>query len=327
MGFLLSLLFGFVPMFFFAWFVYWLDRYEKEPRRLLVATFLWGAVIAAGAAFLVNTTLGIGIYLFTSSESFTEVATGALVAPVVEEIVKGLAVLIVFLRYRHEFDSILDGIVYAAIAALGFAATENVYYIYKFGYLEGGMAGIAGLIFVRVFLVGWQHPFYTSFTGIGLALARMSRFGLIKFLAPLGGLGLAMFTHALHNTVSAAISGPEGLFFGAVLDWTGWFFMFVFILIMISREQRLVVRHLREEVAQGIIQPGQYHTACSAWAQSLARLSAITQGRYRATDRFYQLCAELAHKKEQYLRMGEEGRNSELIARLREELAKMSAQF
>ena len=48
-----------------------------------------------------------------------------MIAPIIEESLKGLAVLLVFLLFRKEFDSILDGIVYAAITALGFAATEN----------------------------------------------------------------------------------------------------------------------------------------------------------------------------------------------------------
>ena len=66
---LVSLFLGFIPMFFFAALVYWLDRYEKEPKILLGATFFWGVVIAAGGAFIINTAFGIGIYIFTGSES------------------------------------------------------------------------------------------------------------------------------------------------------------------------------------------------------------------------------------------------------------------
>ena len=44
--------FGFVPMLLLAAFVNWLDRYEKEPILLLGGVFLWGAVVAAGSAFL-----------------------------------------------------------------------------------------------------------------------------------------------------------------------------------------------------------------------------------------------------------------------------------
>jgi RsiW-degrading membrane proteinase PrsW (M82 family) len=166
MGFLFSLFFGFIPVFIFAWILYWLDRYEKEPKVLLGAVFLWGAIVAAGLAYVVNTSLSVGIYLFTESEAATDLTTGTLIAPVVEEILKGLAVLVVFLVARHEFDSILDGIVYAGIVALGFAATENTLYIYRDGYLENGFAGLLSGLHPRV-LVGWQHPFYTAFIGIG----------------------------------------------------------------------------------------------------------------------------------------------------------------
>ena len=78
---LVSLFFGFVPMFFFAALVYWLDRYEKEPKILLGATFFWGVVIAAGGAFIINTAFGIGIYVFTGSEGAAEIGTTSIVAP------------------------------------------------------------------------------------------------------------------------------------------------------------------------------------------------------------------------------------------------------
>ena len=60
--------FGFVPMFLFAAFVNWLDRYEKEPKVLLGAAFFWGVVIAGGGAYVLNTAFGIGIYTLTGSE-------------------------------------------------------------------------------------------------------------------------------------------------------------------------------------------------------------------------------------------------------------------
>ena len=181
---IVSIIVGFLPMLFFAWIVYWVDRYEKEPRLLLGVVFVWGAVLAAGAAFLVNTVLGLGVYLFTRSDSITELTTGSLIAPIVEECLKGLAVLVVFVIFRREFDSILDGIIYASVTALGFAATENAYYIYTFGYNENGVLGIFVMFVIRVFLVGWQHPFYTAFTGIGLAVSRLSHKSALKIIAP-----------------------------------------------------------------------------------------------------------------------------------------------
>ena len=67
MALLAAIFFGFVPMFLFAAFVNWLDRYEKEPKVLLGAAFVWGVVIAGGGAYILNTVFGIGIYVLTSS--------------------------------------------------------------------------------------------------------------------------------------------------------------------------------------------------------------------------------------------------------------------
>jgi RsiW-degrading membrane proteinase PrsW (M82 family) len=324
MGLFLSIFFGFIPMFFFALIVYWMDRYEKEPKDLLVGVFAWGAVVAAGGAFLLNTLLGTEVYLFTQSEAATDLTTGMLIAPVVEESLKGFAVLIVFLVFRGEFDSILDGLVYAGTTALGFAATENAYYIYRYGYLDQGYEGLFWLVFVRVVLVGWQHPFYTAFTGIGLAAARLNRSYLIKFLAPLAGLSLAMFTHSFHNAVASLLDNAGSLLVGTFFDWSGWFFMALIVLWAIAREQHYLRGHLLEEVQQGRITPEQYRVACSAWAQNAASLGALSTGRYRTTRRFYQTCAELAHKKQQLLNLGEEGGNSAIIERLRAELIELA---
>ncbi len=258
-------------MLVFAWVIYWLDRYEKEPLLLLGGVFLWGAIGAATAAFLVNTLFGVGIYLFTSSEAATDLATGTLIAPVVEETLKGLAVLTVFLLARSEFDSYMDGIVYAGIVALGFAASENVYYIYSHGFLEGSYGGLLWVAFVRICLVGWQHPFYTAFFGIGLALARMNRNYAVKVFAPLVGLALGIIFHSLHNTIGSLIHGFSGVVAEAAFDWSGWSLMFLFILWANARERGWIVQHLCEEVDLGLISPAQYQTACSSWAQTLAR--------------------------------------------------------
>lgn len=315
--------FGFVPMFLMAAFVNWLDRYEKEPKALLGAAFVWGVLIAGGGAYIINTVLGLGVYIVTGSEGATDFATASIIAPIVEESLKGLAVLVVFFLFRKEFDSILDGIIYAGITALGFAAIENVLYIYNYGYQEGGWSGLWQLVFIRVILVGWQHPFYTAFTGIGLAIARMNRNVFIKIIAVLGGFATAVAAHAFHNTFGGLIGGIEGLALGTFIDWVGWFFMLLFIIWMIMHERNILKRHLYEEANNGLISPAQYRTAIS-FAQSGARMNALSSGSYRSTARFYQVCGELAHKKEQLTKLGNEKGNLAIIEKLRGELTQLA---
>ena len=252
MAFLVSLFFGFVPMFLYSAFVYWVDRYEKEPKALLGAAFFWGVVIAAGGAFIINTMFGMGIYIFTNSEAAADFGTTSIVAPFVEEILKGLAVGIVFLMFRKEFDSVLDGIIYGGIVGLGFAATENTLYIYRNGYLEGGWGGLFLLVFIRVFVVGWMHAFFTAFTGIGFAIARLNKNILIKIAAPFIGLGIAISIHAFHNTFGGLIGGLGGLALGSLLDWFGWAIMLGFIIWLIG-----LARGTGDDVVGG-------HRGCSA---------------------------------------------------------------
>jgi RsiW-degrading membrane proteinase PrsW (M82 family) len=319
---LVSIFFGFVPMLMFAGFINWLDRYEKEPKALLGAAFVWGVLIAGGGAYIINTVLGLGVYIVTGSEGATDFATASIIAPLVEESLKGLAVLVVFFLFRKEFDSILDGVIYAGITALGFAAIENVLYIYNYGYQENGWSGLWQLVFIRVILVGWQHPFYTAFTGIGLAIARMNRNVFVKIIAVVGGFATAVFMHAFHNTFGGLIGGLEGLAVGTIVDWTGWFFMLLFIIWMIVNERNILKRNLLAEVNSGLISPAQYRTAIS-FAQTGARMNALTSGSYLATARFYQACGELAHKQEQLTKLGDEKGNLAIIEKLRGELMQL----
>ena len=325
MAFLVSLFFGFVPMFMFAVLVNWLDRYEKEPKLLLGAAFLWGVAIAGGGAFILNTAFGIGIYALTGSEGAAEFGTTSIVAPIIEEGLKGLAVLVVFLLFRKEFDSVLDGVVYAAVTAMGFAALENVLYIYRNGYLQSGWEGLWTLVIIRVILVGWMHPFFTAFTGIGLAIARMSRNVLVKLIAVPTGYAIAVTAHAFHNTFSGLIGGIQGFVAGTLVDYLGYAAMIVFIIWMIVYERNILKRNLRDEVANGLISQKQYNSATSFF-QTNAHLSALTSGTFRSTARFYQVCGELAHKKEQLARVGDENGNTKIIAILRAELTQLGPQ-
>jgi RsiW-degrading membrane proteinase PrsW (M82 family) len=320
---LAAFFFGFVPMFLLAAFVNWLDRYEKEPKLLLGAAFLWGVIVAGGGAYVLNTVFGIGIYVLTGSEGAAEFGTTSIIAPIIEEGLKGLAVLAVFFMFRSEFDSILDGIVYASITAMGFAAIENVLYIYRNGFLENGWEGFWTLVVIRVILVGWMHPFFTAFTGIGIAIARMSHNMLIKIIAVPAGYIVAVLTHAFHNTFSSLIGGAGGFFAGLLADYLGYAIMLAFVIWMIFHERNLLKKNLREEVANGSISQKQYDTAISFF-QTNAHLTALTSGSFGSTRRFYQVLGELAHKKEQLTKVGDERANTRIIEQLRGELVQLA---
>lgn len=315
---------AFIPAFFFSWFLYWLDRYEKEPRWLLLMTFFWGGFFAIIGTLIVATIFEIGFSFVLNDAVLEDIAGGSITAPIVEEFMKGLAVLIVFLIFRKEFDSILDGIIYGGIAGLGFAATENVFYFLG-QYSDGGWAGMFTNFALRVGVFAWGHPFYTAFTGLGFAVARMNRNLLVKLAAPVVGYFLAVFAHAFHNTSLVFVTGLGSLALVVLLEWAGWLIFLGFIIWLIRHEQGLLKKHLKEEVSGGLISDAQYKTAVSFF-QFGARMAALSGGAYKATSHFYQYLGELAHKKEQLEKFGDEKGNAAIITKLRGNIANLAPQ-
>jgi hypothetical protein len=87
---------------------------------------------------------------------------------------------------------------------------------------------------------------------------------------------------------------------------------------MIIHERDVVKTNLYSEVTSGLMTPAQYQKAISPWTVTTALLSG------RNTSRFYQVCGELAHKKEQARKYGDEKDNLVIIEKLRTELASLA---
>lgn len=136
----------------------WLDRIEPEPWRNLAFAFAWGACAAALVALLANgfATDWLAANIASASPSEAEAWGATIIAPIVEELAKAAAVVLLYRFRRHEFDRITDGIVIAGITATGFAFTENILYLGNaFGEDQSmGHSGLdsltAGTFFLRI---------------------------------------------------------------------------------------------------------------------------------------------------------------------------------
>ena len=322
----LSVVLGIAPMAIFATALTWFDRYEKEPFWLMTGVFLWGLIVAAGSALIINTVFNLGILFAVSDESLAAAGTATLIAPPVEETVKGLAVAIAFVYFRNEFDSLLDGIIYGGVVGFGFAAAENINYIFS-GYSNsdgGGLAGLLSVAAVRILLIPFLHAFLTSFTGLGFAVARLNR-GWLRYLAPPAGYLTAIVLHSLHNLMSSL--GSLACILGSLLDWVGFIAMFGLILILVWREGKIVREQLREEVAFGTLTPAQYQAATSVSGQIVARWSVLFSGKWMSAGKFYDLCGRLAFKKYELGRIGPEPGLPATIAKLRSDITTLSPQI
>lgn len=315
---ILSTIAAAIPAFFYVILIYWVDRYEKEPWWLLMAAFLWGAVPSIIIAFIANSVLAIPFYLL-AGQTTGDALAATLIAPPVEETIKGLAVLGIFWFWRHEIDSPLDGIIYGAMVGMGFAMIENIYYFVTV-YNEGGAEAWGMNIFMRGFIFGLNHALFTSMTGLGIALARMSRNQLTRIGAPIAGWMGAMFLHFLHN---AAVSTGSALFFLAFIsDWGGITLILVIMIWALIQERRWLRQYLVEEVSNYTLTVNHYKIACSGRQRvryNVNQLLTQGPGAYFAAVRYFHKCSDLAYKKHHYSLFQDE-KSWRLIQKLREEI-------
>lgn len=319
----LSILAAAIPTVIYITLIYWIDRYEKEPAWLLTAAFLWGAVPSIIVAYIANSILSVPFYLL-AGQTAGDALAASLIAPPVEETIKGLAVLGIFLLWRHEIDSPLDGIIYGAMVGMGFAMVENVYYFVTI-YNEGGLEAWGTNIFMRGIIFGLNHALFTSMTGLGVALARMTTNSAVKFVAPVAGWMMAMFLHFLHN--AAVSTGSALCLLAFVSDWGGITLILVIIIWALLQERRWIRQYLVEEVANQTLTLNQYQTACSGRQRTRHHLDQLLTrgpGAYRRSVRFFYKCSELAYKKHHFTLFQDE-KNAALIERVRGEIAEFNS--
>lgn len=308
---LVSVLAAVIPTVVYVLILWWFDRYEKEPRRLLLVAFVWGAVPAIIASLFAERALGEP--LARLSEGTFELMSSSVLAPVVEEVAKGLAIFLLFLLYRHEFDNVLDGIIYGATIGFGFAMTENVLYFSRSLHALGAQ-GLTLTLFLRSFVFGLNHALFTAVFGAALGYVRMARAGCQSWImAPVGLLG-AMVLHGVHNLFATLTSVTcFSILLSVVSDWAGVMVVFVVMALAWQQEKRWVATHLKTEVLSGLISQDEYDMIGSYRQRLAARWRAWSRhglGEARRVARLAQLATELAFKVEQ----GDERRADELRA-------------
>jgi RsiW-degrading membrane proteinase PrsW (M82 family) len=322
---LLSLAAAVVPTIFFVGLIYWVDRYEKEPIWLLAAAFVWGAVPSIIAAFVLNAIFSAPSYLVLGPES-GDLAAAAVIAPVVEESLKGLALVGILLIWRHEVDSLLDGIIYAAMVGMGFAMAENVLYFLSV-YAEGGPEAWGLNVFLRAVVFGLNHALFTSMMGIGIAIARLTPSLFLGAIALLLGWLMAILLHFVHNL--SAIMGGWLFLITIVNAWGGVLLMTFIIVWALVQERRWIRLYLADEVRRGTLSPAQYEIAASARKRLGYQMGALLSGgvgSYLRVSRFYYRCSELAYKKHHDATFGSP-RSGRLVEETRASVAQLSSLF
>ena len=161
------LLLAVVPVFIIIFYIYYKDKYDKEPKRILIYSFLLGTVVS----IVVTTILYvISDYFFPipiedNKNAIQLLVKAFLIVGFIEEFSKYIIVRY-YAQPKKEFNEQFDGIVYAVMVSMGFAATENIMYV-----IEGGFQTAV----LRTFTAIPAHATFAVLMGYFMGKAKFSK--------------------------------------------------------------------------------------------------------------------------------------------------------
>ena len=163
------LLISFAPVLLILLYVYYRDKYEKEPLKVLFKALAAGAIIVIPVMFI---EVGLDKIVHIEDKIANAFYQGFAVAGFTEELFKFLAFYLIIWKNKN-FNEPFDGIIYAVFISLGFAAVENLFYV-----IEGG-GGVAAL---RAFTAVPAHTFFGITMGYYFGFGRFKEELSSKFL-------------------------------------------------------------------------------------------------------------------------------------------------
>ena len=159
------LLLAVAPIMAIIVYIYFKDKFEKEPVMFLFKNFTLGATASILMTFALSALLFL-IIPITDGKSLVQIFVKAFfVVGLVEEFSKYIIVRY-YAQRNKEFNEPFDGIVYAVMVSMGFAALENILYVFQHGVATG---------ITRAFTAVPAHATFAILMGYFMGKAKFSK--------------------------------------------------------------------------------------------------------------------------------------------------------
>ncbi|MDQ1594133.1 MAG: protease PrsW [Arthrobacter pascens] len=294
-GFAIGFFASLIPLAAVLFSVYVIDRWEPEPKRLLVFAFTWGAAVSIAVTLLIQPVFALAAP--TSDEaSFRDFMT-TVQAPVVEEFAKSLGLLLLLLLARKHFDGPVDGVVFAFTIAGGFAFTENILYFGR-AIAESSTPGsdLAQIFFLRGVMSPFAHAIFTGTTGLIMGFAARRWHSGVSVAGFVVGLVPAMVLHNRWNSMGQDFLAQY------VLVQVPIFLLAVGCIVALRvAETRLTRQRLREYAAAGWFTPAEVGMLATAGGRRQAVRWAGAYNRGPQMKAFVKAATQLAFTRQRIL--------------------------
>ena len=170
-------------------YIYIKDKYEKEPVKFVLKNFGLGATASIIMTLLIGVILKM---IFPKADPLSIVEQffkAFVVVALVEEFSKYIIVRY-YAQRNKEFDEPFDGIVYAVMVSMGFAALENILYVFQFG-IENGI--------LRAFTAVPAHATFGIIMGYFMGKSKFAKSKKDKIRLNLTGLLAATTFHGAYD--------------------------------------------------------------------------------------------------------------------------------
>ena len=179
-----------LPSIILVYFFVTQDRFP-EPKKIIIITFIFGILITIPAGFLNSYLIDYFYYNFRFHNYYNEIET-FFVGPFTEEILK-FCIIFFYCSRLDDFDEPMDGLVYGATAALGFAMAENFEYVYNASNFNSTWQDVA---WVRALSTAPMHAACGAMIGFAISYYRFYNKNIIFLLI---GLLVSIIFHFLFN--------------------------------------------------------------------------------------------------------------------------------
>lgn len=180
------LFFAVVPVFIIILYIYIKDKHEKEPKKLLLISFILGAIVSIVITTILYVFFDLFLPIPEKYSVWQQFIKAFFIVGLTEEFSKYIIVRY-YAQTKRQYNEPFDGIVYAVMVSMGFAATENIFYV-----LEGGYQ----VALIRAFTAVPAHATFGILMGYFMGIAKFSN-NRIKW--NLIGLLLAIVFHGSYD--------------------------------------------------------------------------------------------------------------------------------
>ncbi|WP_418636958.1 PrsW family intramembrane metalloprotease [Winogradskyella sp.] len=180
------LLLAVAPVFAILLYIYIQDKYEKEPKSILISSFLFGAIVSIIIVFILYFFTGRFIPITDNYSIWQQFIQAFIVVALSEEFSKYVIVKY-YAQPKKAFNEPYDGIIYAVMVSMGFACTENIMYVIEGGYQTA---------ILRAFTAIPAHATFGVLMGFYMGKAKFSK---NRTLFNLTGLLLAVLFHGAYD--------------------------------------------------------------------------------------------------------------------------------